>query len=68
MKKLLLLLLLSANCYAHDKANCEQVERGLSSSVWRCVTPEGWLVERVGINQSGLTYVPDKEHKWKLDK
>lgn len=55
MKKLLILLLLSTNIYA---STWEKI----SENTWRMQTPQGWIVA----THSGITYVPDEKHKWKI--
>ena len=64
MKKLImLLLLLSANCYATE---WECVSRSLGCSLYRMQTPHGWLVQKTGTYEGSITYVPDEKHEWKV--
>lgn len=72
MKKLLLLLLLSSNCYA---ANWICINRAaISCNTWRLEIPEGYLVASDNDATTGgehayaMVFVPDVDHKWKLDK
>jgi hypothetical protein len=68
MKKLLLVLIFSANCYA---SSWECINRLLVCHTWRMEIPQGWIVS--GDNSAGggehgyaMTFVPDPMHIWKL--
>jgi len=63
MKKLIFLLLLSANCYA---ASWECVISGMACYTKRMKVPSGWIVKEIGIHNDSLTFVPDEKHEWKL--
>ncbi len=69
MKKLLLLLLVSANCYATTSWEC--IARFGTCHTWRMAVINGWIVS--GDNSAGggehgyaMTFVPDEKHEWKL--
>lgn len=70
MRKLLLVLLLFPSL-ALAGLSCEEIEinpidNGISWELERCWVPEGWLVMNGGYQKGGITFYPDKEHKWKL--
>jgi hypothetical protein len=64
MKKLILLCLLSSNCFA---ASWECVNRAAACNTWRMEVPTGWIVSSDNTDNSyAMTFVPDPEHKWKV--
>jgi hypothetical protein len=68
MKKLILLFLLSANCYA---TNWECTNRVLTCHTWRMEVPTGWIVASDNSASGGehgyaMVFVPDTGHTWKL--
>lgn len=67
MRKLILLLLLTTNCYA---AEFERIQinsgEGLSrytTYLWRIRVPHGWLVTTM---KNSITFYPDEKHEWKI--
>jgi hypothetical protein len=65
MKKLILLFLLSSNCFAEIKWEC--IERGaFTCRTDRLIVPSGWIVKYFGFREFSIAFVPDPEHKWKV--
>lgn len=67
MKKLILLLLISTNCFAADWHCISRTM--LSCHTWRMSIPQGWIVSSDntgGGDQHGyaMVFVPDATHTW----
>jgi hypothetical protein len=65
MKKLILLFLLSSNCFS---SSWECIETGgwAGCTLQRFWLPNGWIVRYPASASPSITFVPDPEHKWKL--
>lgn len=65
MKKLLLaLILLPGLCFA--KLDCEAINIAWRHDLYRCEVPSGWLIEsQLSVGYS-VTFVPDKNHEWRI--
>lgn len=67
MKKLLFaIILLSSPAFAVQPQKVITLENGVTLK--RIKTPHGWLVATDGTYGSSITYVPDENHTWQLDK
>lgn len=65
MKKILLLLLLSTNCFAVSW-ECDTGKWG-TYTICRASVPHGWLVSKGQGFNSGIAFYPDEKHEWKID-
>lgn len=64
IKKALLLLLLTTNCYAGKWEDITYTP-SCGAPLQRMAIPHGWLVMYRGASPS-ITFVPDEKHEWKL--
>lgn len=66
MKKLILLFLLTTNCFA---SHWECINRNgvvPTCNTWRWEVPGGWLVSTDnGDRHVAVTFFPDQKHEWK---
>ena len=68
MKKLIILFLLSVNCYA-SSWECDSssiFSEKESTGLCRIKVPNGWIVKYTGYRETSITFNPDPEYKWKL--
>lgn len=70
MKRFILLILFTTNCYANywetiRPKTQDNSEWSLSiGTFWRMSVPHGWLIKNS--DTSAITFYPDEKHEWKI--